>query len=304
MPPRHFYEFCCNSLLSRFVEEIFIKTVNLAKYRINPIWVFDSLIDQSYFYPCFGVKREQAFERIEETFNESIELCKLMGVPIVKAENAEVLSSHIASKRRNTFIATDTLDGLMHTPEKLLVGLNKRHSALCELKLHTALAGLELTRDKFIDLCLLMKYISKYEVLTPMQGYKMIKKFDSIEGVLNNSSEDFKHRLRYLGDTKKQWMKRQVISDSLLDSPEIVWTKCNSEEVRALLKTHDINNRIIETGIEILNQWKPHNHYTYQTRIDQYFNEKKKIPGFKLIEEKPKPLKQTKISQFFELKYY
>eukprot|EP00826_Nyctotherus_ovalis_P060250 TRINITY_DN8433_c0_g1_i6.p1 TRINITY_DN8433_c0_g1~~TRINITY_DN8433_c0_g1_i6.p1 ORF type:complete len:308 (+),score=41.66 TRINITY_DN8433_c0_g1_i6:329-1252(+) len=301
MPSGRFYEFCNSSLPSRFVEELFAQTVNLAKHRISPIWTLDSPTDQSYFYARGGEKQEKALETINEVLDRSLELGKLMGIPTVKG-HAESLSSQIAATMKHTFMATDTLDGLMFAPDKLLVGLNKRHSSLCEVKLEVAFAKLGFTRGQFIDLCLLCQYISEHDVITPAQAYKLIEEFHSIESILKGSPEHIRHKLKGLDENKKQWNQNQSISDTQFDYRSIKWTKCDEEGLRTFLKEYKLSSKAMEDGIQILSEWKPCNNYIYQTHIDKYFNEKKKIPGMKLVKEKALPLRQTRISQFFEVK--
>lgn len=128
--------------------------------------------------------------RVTRQHNEECKkLLQLLGCPIVCAPSeAEAQCAELCKEGLVYAIATEDMDGLTFGTPKLIRNLSsgRADDKAKEYNLDKVLAGLELTHDQFIDLCILMgcDYCSSIKGIGGKKGLELIRKYGSIEEIL------------------------------------------------------------------------------------------------------------------------
>ncbi len=169
--------------------------MNLVRNRVKPIWVVDSRADQSFFPLPVGAKssqclqqRDKMVQRVESLFVRALDMLKSMGVPALRAvESADAVCALICNERVADFMVCDSLDGFAFGPEKLLVGLNKKHArGVVQMELPKVLESIGLSQEQLRDLCIVFAFVQGCSAkegagLTPTKVYKLIKETSSMD---------------------------------------------------------------------------------------------------------------------------
>ena len=127
-----------------------------------------------------------------EQSEEVKRLLKLMGVPVVDAPcEAEATCAALAKAGVVYGAGTEDMDALTFGTPILVRHLNvseSRKLPILEIDLEKVLAGMELTHDQFVDLCILCgcDYSDSIKGIGPVKALKMIQDHKNIEGVLKN----------------------------------------------------------------------------------------------------------------------
>ena len=295
------YEFCLSSALeTKYAQELFTRTIAMIQNHIKPIWIFDPCPDPSYFPIGAGPEHDFIFSATEKAIANGYEILRLMGIPSFTAvESAEKLCVKICNEGRADYISSETLDCFLFGPEKLIVGLNKRRGKVFEVKMTSMLAKLGFTTDQLVELCILYQYISVERFPNFTRCYKIIHEFGTIENAIQSGKlQPFDYT------SAKEWLEnlKMVESTSNINYNSIQWTECESEDLCTFLTVIcKLDKRIISTGLHILEGWKPQKaaKHIHQTRIDEYFKERKTVPGIKLEKEIKRTLLQKTIKDFF-----
>lgn len=133
----------------------------------------------------------------KEQTAECKRLLKLMGIPYIEAPcEAEAQCATLAKAGKVYAAASDDMDTLcFETPillKKLMLSEQKKEPVQ-EIDLQKALDGLGLTRDQFIDLCILLgcDYCDTIKGIGPTTALKLIREHKSIEKVIENLNSKF-----------------------------------------------------------------------------------------------------------------
>lgn len=124
--------------------------------------------------------------------NDCKKLLGLMGVPVVEAPcEAEAQACEMAKKGRVWAVGTEDMDALTFGTPFLLRKMtfaNASKSQLQQMDYKKALAGLDLTREQFVDLCIMLgcDYCDSIKGVGPKTALKLIRKHHSIENILEN----------------------------------------------------------------------------------------------------------------------
>lgn len=159
-------------------------------------------------------------------------LLTLMGVPWMEAPSeAEAQCAELARGGKVYGAGSEDTDTLTFASPILLRNLTAsaaRKLDIMEMDLERVLAGLGLTHDQFIDVCILCgcDYCDSIRGIGPVRALKLIKEHGSIEGVLENINRE-----KYI--VPENW--NYVIARQLFKTPDVtpaddVDLKANAED--------------------------------------------------------------------------
>jgi flap endonuclease-1 len=123
------------------------------------------------------------------------ELLRLMGVPVFTAPcEAEAQCAELARKGKVYATATEDMDALTFRTPKLVRKLTfsqmkgKEKQMIMEIDFDTMLAGLDITYEQFVDVCILCgcDYCSTIKGIGPKTALRLIKEHKSIENVIKS----------------------------------------------------------------------------------------------------------------------
>jgi flap endonuclease-1 len=123
------------------------------------------------------------------------ELLRLMGIPVFEAPcEAEAQCAELARKGKVYATATEDMDALTFRTPKLVRKLTfsqmkgKEKQMIMEIDFEAMLAGLEITYEMFVDMCILCgcDYCSTIKGIGPKTALKLIKDYKTIENVVKN----------------------------------------------------------------------------------------------------------------------
>eukprot|EP01036_Dinobryon_divergens_P036899 gene36899-48136_t len=223
------------------IQGIFNRTIKMMSNGIKPVYVFDGKPPQMKGGElakrmAARAKAESELETAKEAgdtediekfskrlvkvtrqHNEDAkELLRLMGVPVITAPcEAEAQCAELAKKKKVYATATEDMDALTFRTPKLVRrltfsqgggGSKDKQQPILELDLETVLAGLELTYEQFVDLCILCgcDYCSTIKGVGPKTALKLIKQHKNIEGVIAQMRKEKKF------DIPPDWLPMRV----------------------------------------------------------------------------------------------
>ncbi|KAF6776653.1 hypothetical protein AHF37_03703 [Paragonimus kellicotti] len=120
------------------------------------------------------------------------QLLKLMGVPHINAPGeAEAQCAALAKSGKVYAVGTEDMDALAFGAPVLLRHLTfseARKLPIQEFNLSSVLAGLDISMDKFVDLCILLgcDYVDTIRGIGPKKAVELLRKYDTIDGILKN----------------------------------------------------------------------------------------------------------------------
>lgn len=195
----------------------FYRTIRLLENGIKPVYVFDGKPPdmKSGELTKRAEKREEAQKALEkateagdaadmEKFNrrlvrvtrthndEAKELLKLMGVPYIDAPcEAEAQCAAMVKFGKVYATATEDMDALTFGTNILLRHLTfseARKMPVQEFYYEKVLAGLDFTREQFIDLCILLgcDYCESIRGIGPKRAIELVAQFECIEKIIDN----------------------------------------------------------------------------------------------------------------------
>lgn len=230
------------------------RTLKMLEYGIKPIYVFDGKPPE--LKANLLEKRKMTREKAEKEFQEAKEagdedrmeqlnkrtvkvgqkenndckkLLKLMGIPYIEAPSeAEAQCTELAKGGIVYGTATEDMDALtFNTPillRRFTASENKKEP-IREYDMSKILAGLGVTMDQFIDICILCgcDYCVTIKGVGPKKAYQLIKEFGSIEEVLKHlkSSEKLQQQYPVSTDFEEQY----PLARGFFKDPEVIAAK-------------------------------------------------------------------------------
>jgi flap endonuclease-1 len=197
------------------IQGMFNRTIRFLTEGIRPVYVFDG--KPPSFKSGELLKRrekrekaEVALKMAEEEGNveeqdkqnkrlvragtkenqDCMKLLELMGVPIIKAPcEAEAQASALAKSGLVYATGTEDMDALTFGTPNLLRKMtfaNASKSMIQQLDYKTAVEGLELTHEQFVDLCILLgcDYCDTIRGVGPKTALKLLREHGNIENIL------------------------------------------------------------------------------------------------------------------------
>ncbi|KAL9711388.1 Elongation of fatty acids protein 2 [Leucoagaricus gongylophorus] len=193
----------------------FYRTIRIVENGIKPAYVFDGKppsLKQGVLSKRFE-RREEAKEEGEEAKEtgtieevdrlsrrtvkvtkqhneECIKLLKLMGIPVVIAPSeAEAQCAELARGDKVYAAGSEDMDTLTFNAPILyrhLTFSEAKKQPISEINLQTALEGLDMNMDQFIDLCILLgcDYLEPIKGVGPKSALKLLREHCSLRNVL------------------------------------------------------------------------------------------------------------------------
>ncbi|KAF2640251.1 flap endonuclease 1 [Massarina eburnea CBS 473.64] len=205
---------------------LFYRTLRMVDNGIKPLYVFDGAppkLKSGELAKRFQRKTEAqaAAEEAKETGTaEDVEkfsrrtvrvtrehneecrrLLKLMGIPyIVAPTEAEAQCALLARAGKVYAAASEDMDTLTFNTPILLRHLTfseQRKEPIQEIHLDQALEGLEMQREQFIDLCILLgcDYLDPIKGIGPSTALKLIREHKDLEGVVEHMKSNTKYTI-------------------------------------------------------------------------------------------------------------
>jgi len=308
MPAKKLLKFCTDSLLiPEFIEDLLSQTAILLQNRIKPIWVFDPIPDISYLpIPVDPI----VLQTISQAFNKAEELLKYAGIPCVKAEkNAEALCSILANLQKSDYFSGETLESLYFANDKnsIIVGLHKKYTKMYEINIEKMLYKMGISKPQFLDLCILYEKIGTQTTNLSLytKFYKYICEYNDLEGIFENIPLEFKmqellERRKFINDILDQEL---YYFHSLNKSESLKFTVPNIKALKSFLNENGIPKKQICESLKIVEKFKPESlHKMKQSRIEDFFKPRKKVPGVVYEKKLPLFLRQSTIVEYFQRK--
>lgn len=234
--------------------ELFYRTIDLIKYDIKPVYVFDGNP------PMLKKNRnEQLSDKIKKKTKEAIHLLKLMGIPHhVAKEEAEAECCAMVENNIADYVATDDMDALPFGATKIirnLTSITEEHP-LEEVDSEKVMKLLLLEdRNQLIDFCILLgcSYCKTIEKIGPERAHKRILQYKNIEKIINNIDKkkftvpnDWKSPIYIYKEAQKLFIKPEI---SDLSSVNFEWIEPVREELLKYLCDELLFNRnSVENG--------------------------------------------------------
>jgi len=216
-------------------------------------------------------------------------LLKLMGVPVLDAPcEAEATCAVLAKAGKVYGTGTEDADALTFGTPYLVRHLNAAESRklpIVEVNLAAALAGLKLTHEQFIDLCILCgcDYTDSIKGIGPIKALKMIQDYGNIEGVLK-ALDTKKYQLPEpfpFEEARALFVQPDAIDP---ESIELKWNEVDAEGLRKyLVEEKQFSEERINKAIERLQKCKGKNS---QVRLESFFGPSTVIPSSKKLAAK------------------
>lgn len=206
---------------------------------------------------------------------ECMKLLKLMGIPYVEAPcEAEAECAALCRAGLAWATATEDMDAIAHATPVLLRHLSYSKGntdEVIEIDSNVVLQELELTREQFIDFCILSgcDYCDTIKKIGPESAYKLIQQYGCIEKIIQNIDtethpipEDF----NYVG-ARDLFMNHEVTTDV-----DIKWTKPDRQGlVEFMVNEKGFSETRIENVCAKIEKAKSGGQ---QTRMDAFFSAK------------------------------
>ncbi|KAL8292591.1 hypothetical protein RQP46_001203 [Phenoliferia psychrophenolica] len=289
------------------LQGLFSRTIRMVENDLKPCYVFDGkppALKSNVLKKRFA-GREDAKEGEEEAketgtsedvdklsrrqvkvTREHNEACRrlltLMGIPwVIAPSEAEAQCAELCRGGNVYAAGSEDMDTLTFNSPIVLRHLTfseARKTPIDVISLPNVLAGLELTMDEFIDMCMLCgcDYLEPIKGIGAKTAYKLVKEYENMEEILehlrkgkNQPPEDWPFE-----EARELFRKPNVIPS---DDVKLEWTTPDVEGlVQFLVTENGFSEDRIRKGAEKLKlrlQSKP------QSRLDSFFTVKPKDPA-------------------------
>ncbi|GAB4813462.1 hypothetical protein N2152v2_000508 [Parachlorella kessleri] len=220
--------------------------------------------------------------RVTREHNEECKrLLRLMGVPVIEAPSeAEAQCAWLNREGLVYGIATEDMDALTFGTPRLvrhLMAPSTQKVAVMEFDHDKALEELNLSKEQFIDLCILCgcDYTGKIGGIGPVRALSLIQKHGSLEKVLE-SLDPAKYQIPdpYPYEEARQLFKEpDVLKGDQV--PPMKWTAPDSEGlIQFLVNEKTFNEQRIRSAIDRINAAKGKSN---QGRLESFFGPAKVV---------------------------
>lgn len=277
----------------------FYRTIRMIENGIKPVYVFDGKPPgmKSSELEKRQERREAAekeLEKAEEAGNQEEinkfskrlvkvtrqhgEDCKkllaLMGVPYIEAPcEAEAQCAELVKGGKVYGTATEDMDGLTFGTNVLLRHMTyseARKMPIKEFNLEKVLSGLQMNRDEFIDLCILLgcDYCESIRGIGPKRAVELIKQHKCIEKIISSIDtkkytvpEDWPYK-----EARQLFLEPEVTP---ADDVQLKWSDPDEEGlVKFLCEENGFSEERIRNGAKKLLKGR---NSTTQGRLDTFF---------------------------------
>lgn len=300
----------------------FYRTIRLLENGIKPVYVFDGKPPdlKGGELQKRAERREEAQKQLDkateagdaaemEKFNrrlvkvtkdhcrEAKELLTLMGVPYVDAPcEAEAQCAALVKAGKVFGTATEDMDALTFGSNVLLRHLTfseARKMPVQEFHYEKVLAGLELSKEAFVDLCILLgcDYCDSIKGVGPKRAMELIKQYKNLEGILNNIDQK---KFTVPEDWNYEKARQLFVSPEIADAEELdlKWTDPDEEGiVKYLCGDRQFSEERVRAGVKKMFKSKSSG---TQGRLDSFFKVVSVTPKRKAEETNNKNNKKAK----------
>lgn len=245
----------------------FYRTIRMVENGLKPAYVFDGKPPELKSHELSKrTERKKAaeaeIEKIKETAtvdelskfekrtvratreqNEEVKkLLKLMGIPYVEAPcEAEAQCAELVKAGKVYAAASEDMDTLCYGPQFLLRHLTyaeSRKVPIDEVKTDTVVEGLELTKESFVDLCILLgcDYCETIRGIGPVTALKLIKEFGSIDNIIEHMKQNPEKFAKK--EVPQDWLYKEA--RELFLNPEVI----DGKEVELKWQTPDVEGLV------------------------------------------------------------
>lgn len=287
---------------------LFYRTIRMVENNIKPVYVFDGKppVLKGGELEKRLQRRQEAEKQLEgakesgdvaetmkfekrmvrvsrEQNDEAKKLLEYMGIPYVEAPcEAEAQCAELAAGGKVFAAASEDMDTLCYKPPFLLRHLTfseARKMPIDQLEYSEAIAGLELSHEEFIDMCILLgcDYCETIKGVGPVTAYKLIKEHGLLEKIvewieLNPSKSKYKVPENWpYKEARQLFLKPEVTPSS---DVTIKWKEPDMEGlVNYMVKEKGFSEDRIRSGAEKLKKGLKGG---VQGRLDGFFTVVKK----------------------------
>lgn len=268
--------------VTNHITGLFYKIMNYISLNITLVFVFDGKPPDNK-QACINQRKqksEEAKELCEKATNEEekhkyhkaslrltkemIQDCKIlldyMGIDYIHPQGeAEAYASELCRIGYVDYVLSEDMDSLVYGCPKLIRKCIdrslKRNDIVSIFDYSKILEGFELTPDQFIDFCILCgcDYCDSPPKIGPVSAYKLLKKFGSIQLVVEKSGHPFPEN--YL-ETFYQAKENFHIFTGKIDIQDIEEHKSQKNEealVEFLTKTIEMNPKRVQNALKKYN---------------------------------------------------
>eukprot|EP01100_Stratorugosa_tubuloviscum_P005224 TRINITY_DN2361_c2_g1_i1.p1 TRINITY_DN2361_c2_g1~~TRINITY_DN2361_c2_g1_i1.p1 ORF type:complete len:409 (-),score=191.19 TRINITY_DN2361_c2_g1_i1:53-1279(-) len=307
------------------LQGMYNRTIRLIENGIKPIYVFDGQPPElkSNELSKRKKKKEEASEeltaaidagnkedveklakrtvRVTPKHNEECKkLLRLMGVPVIEAPcEAEATCAALCRSGKVWATGSEDMDSLTFGTSILVRHLTfseARKLPVLEINLDQVLAGLELTMDQFIDMCILCgcDYCGAIKGIGPKRSLELIKKYGSIEKIISNLDKN-KYQLpgEYPYQEARNLFKNPLVisCDNISDAQFQLNDPDEQGLIQFLVNEKQFNIDRVNSGLAKLKKSKA---TATQGRLENFFT---KIPSTNVNTIKPKPKKTNQTTE-------
>lgn len=300
----------------------FYRTIRLLENGIKPVYVFDGKPPdmKGGELQKRTERREEAQKQLEkateagdnaeiEKFNrrlvkvtkdhcrEAMELLTLMGVPYVEAPcEAEAQCAALVKAGKVYGTATEDMDALTFGSTVLLRHLTfseARKMPVQEFNYDKVLSGLELSKEAFIDLCILLgcDYCDSIKGVGPKRAMELIKQHNTLEKIIENIDTK---KFTIPEDWNYQKARQLFVTPEIANAEELdlKWTDPDEEGiVKYLCGDRQFSEDRVRTGVKKILKSKTSG---IQGRLDSFFKVVSVTPKRKAEETNNKNSKKAK----------
>ena len=240
---------------------VFYKIMNYISLNIDLIFIFDGKPPDNKQL-CINQRKEKSKKALEKSetckdndeklklkksslritndmINDIKHLLKLMGIPYIHPNGeAEGYASELCRIGYVDYVLTEDMDTMGYACPRIIRNcINKelkRKDIVSIFTYDKLINDLELTHDKFIDFCILCgcDYCPSIPKIGNITAYKLIKKYETIQDIVNN--ENYEFPVNYL-ETFKNAKENYFIFKNKIKLDEIKM-ECSEKNIEGLRK--------------------------------------------------------------------
>ena len=216
------------------IHAIIMKTLFFLKKKINPIYVFDAkppsiklnTLKERSKVRTDAINELEKMDDSKEDLEKKVKLLKqsvvitkkqieeckeilhLMGIPVISGkEEADGQCAFLSKRNLVDAVASKDMDLLTYGVETLLLVNNTTTTAISLPKI---LSETNMSYEQFIDLCIMLgcDYCPTIEGIGMTKAYQLIKKYGSLNDIVNNSLNIYINRKKLIinDDFKNRYM--------------------------------------------------------------------------------------------------
>ncbi|KAK2076721.1 hypothetical protein QBZ16_005481 [Prototheca wickerhamii] len=247
------------------LQGMFFRTVKMLESGMKPTGTKEDI--EKYSKRTVRVTREHNAE--------CRRLLQLLGVPIIDAPSeAEAQCASLCKQGLVYGIATEDMDALTFGTPRLIRHLMSPASTkqpVMEFEYDKVVEELKLTRDQFIDLCILCgcDYTEKIGGIGPFRALQLITKHGSLDAVLDSLDPD-KYKIPSpfpFKEARELFQKPEVLAPE--DVPPLKWTNPDLDGLlEFLVKEKSFNEERVRSAVQRVINSKGK---STQGRLDSFF---------------------------------